>query len=78
MNCVIADTCTPRWVAPAITGLASASTSAAGQERHQRREQCAERDEQQHDDEQERELLDIALRALRLTLLIDEPGDRAR
>ncbi len=30
MNCVIADTCTPRCVAPAITGLASASTSAAG------------------------------------------------
>ncbi len=30
MNCVMADTCTPRWVAPAITGLASASTSAAG------------------------------------------------
>ena len=30
MNCVIADTCTPRWVAPAMTGLASASTSAAG------------------------------------------------
>ena len=30
MNCVIADTCTPRWVAPAMTGLARASTSAAG------------------------------------------------
>ncbi len=30
MNWVIAETWTPRWVAPAITGLASVRTSAAG------------------------------------------------
>ena len=49
-----------------------------GQEGDQRREQRSKRDQQQGDDEEQRELLDGALRALRLTLLIDESRDRSR
>ena len=49
-----------------------------GQEGDQRREQRPKRDQQQDDDEEQRKFLHGALRALRLTLLIDESGDRSR